>query len=119
MIRDTRTQTFTGYTEEKIVEYFADGYVEFFNEIFFWSSNDRVPFEDIITDFFEAGLISGEVLINSNAHRKVQVSSFLDDYVIAQANRSPEQIAEEQMMARNAFGDQQNAVNIITGEIIF
>ena len=116
MRRDTRTQTFTGYTAEKIVETFARGYVDTFNQTFFWSSNDRVPFEDMLTDFFESGLISDEVLHTSNGYRKAQVSSFLDDYVIAQANRSPEQIAEEQMMARDALGNQPIA-NIITGEI--
>ena len=116
MKRDTRTQTFTGYTAEKIVETLAKGYVDTFNQTFFWSSNDRVPFEDMLTDFFEAGLISDEVLHTSNGYREAQVSSFLDDYVIAQANRSPEQIAEEQMMARDALGNQPIA-NIITGEI--
>ena len=95
MRRDTRTQTFTGYTAEKIVETFAGGYVD---------------------TFFEAGLISDEVLHNSNECRYAQFSSFLDDYAIAQANRSPEQIAEEQMMARDALGNQPIA-NVITGEI--
>ena len=91
MKRDPRTQTFTGYTASKIVETFAGGYVDAFNQTFFWSSNDRVPFEDMLTDFFEAGLISDEVLYTSNGYRKAQVSSFLNDYAIAQANRSPEE----------------------------
>ena len=116
MRRDTRTQTFTGYTAEKIVETFAKGYVDTFNQTFFWSSNDRVPFKDMLTDFFEAGLISDEVLHNSNECRYAQFSNFLDDYAITQANRSPEQIAEEQMMARDALGNQPIA-NVITGEI--
>ena len=116
MKRDPRTQTFTGYTASKIVETFASGYVDAVSQTFFWSSNDRVPFEDMLTDFFEAGLISAEVLHNSNECRYAQFSSFLDDYAIAQANRSPEQIAEEQMMARDALGNQPIA-NVITGEI--
>jgi hypothetical protein len=111
MIRDSRTQTFTGDTIFKIQVNFYRGYVA--HKTFFWSSNDRVPSEDMLTDFFEAGLISAEVLHTSNGYRSEQTKSFLNDYVIAQANRSPEQIAEEQMMARAALGNQP-IVDIVT-----
>ena len=114
MRRDSKTNTFTGYTAEKLAEQFEGATVK--GGVVRWNSNNNVPFEDMLTDFFEAGLISDEVLHTSNGYRKAQVSSFLDDYKIAQANRSPEQIAEEQMMARDALGNQPIA-NVITGEI--
>jgi len=116
MIRDSRTQTFTGDTIFKIQVNFYRGYVA--HKTFFWSSNDRVPSEDMLTDFFEAGLISDEVRHTSNDYRQAQTETFLEDYAIAQANRSQDQIDEAiRVMALDAFGDQP-VVNIITGETL-
>jgi hypothetical protein len=41
---------------------------------------------------------------------------FIQEYRLAQANRTPEQIREERMMARGAMGAGVNMVNVFTGE---
>lgn len=114
MIRDTRTQTYTGYTQEDVVAKFQDAYSV--GHIVRWLSNDRVPNPDMIADWYENDLISQEEQVYSLEIRDEEQSAFLQEYFTAQANRSPEQIAEEQMMARAALGNQPIA-NIITGEI--
>lgn len=114
MRRDNRTNTYTGYTQEDVVAKFQDAYSA--GHIVRWLSNDQVPNPDMIADWYENDLISQEEQVYSLETRDEEQSDFLQEYFTAQANRSPEQIAEEQMMARDAFGNQP-IVNVITGEI--
>ena len=117
MIRDSRTQTFTGYTAEKIAENFAKAYVK--DGVVYWKSNDRSPFEDMLTDFSEAGFITDVNVILSVQAKKEQDRAAIADYIKAQANRSEEQIAEERFEARAAFGPGEKVVNIFTGETFY
>ena len=43
MRRDSNTNTFTGYTAEKLAENFEGAYVK--GGVCRWKSNDQVPFE--------------------------------------------------------------------------
>ena len=117
MRRDQRTQTFTGYTAEKIAENFAKAYIQ--DDVVYWKSNDRSPFEDMLTDFMEAGFISQENVDLTIEAKKAQDKAAIAEYIKAQANRSEEQIAEERAMARAAFGAGEKMVNIFTGETYY
>jgi hypothetical protein len=117
MIRDSRTQTFTGYTAEKLATQFENAYIQ--DGVVYWKSNDRSPFEDMLTDFMEAGFISQENVDLTIAAKKEQDRAAIAEYIKAQANRSEEQIAEERAMARAAFGAGEKMVNIFTGETYY
>jgi len=120
MKRDRRTNTYTGYTKEAVVAKFEDVYYTNDNpgetHVVRWFSNDTIPNPDMLTDWQENGLLSSAELDLSIEVRSKELSAFLNDYMEAQANRSPEQIAEEQMMARDAFGPDVEVVNVVTGE---
>ena len=106
----------TGYTAEKIIENFADAYMD--GDVVRWVSNDNVPFLDMVTDFATLGLIADFQVELSENTRKIEQAAFLKEYMIAQANRSEEQKNEERMMAQAAFGPDAKVVNILTGEVL-
>ena len=106
----------TGYTEKKIIENFADAYMD--GDVVRWVSNDRVPFLDMVTDFATLGLIEDFQIELSENTRKIEESAFLKEYMFSQANRSEEEKNEERMMAQAAFGPDTKVVNVITGEVI-
>ncbi len=106
----------TGYTEQKVIENFADAYMD--GDVVRWVSNDRVPFLDMVTDFATLGLIADFQVELSENTRKTEQSAFLKEYMISQANRSEEDKNEERMMAQAAFGPDAKVVNVITGEVL-
>lgn len=114
MRRDSNTGTFTGYTAEKLAETFEGAYVK--GGVCRWKSNDQVPFEDMLTDFAEAGFIRFVVIGESLTARDADNESFFAEYRKAQSNRTQEQIAEERFEARAAMGPGVEMVNIFTGE---
>ncbi len=114
MRRDSKTNTFTGYTAEKLAEQFDGAYVK--GGVCRWKSNDQVPFEDMLTDFAEAGFIRFVVIGESLTAREADNKVFFAQYRKAQANRSEEQIAEQRFEARAAMGPGVDMVNIFTGE---
>ena len=109
-----RTNNYTGYSAEKLAENFANAYVQ--DGVVYWKSNDNVPFEDMLTDFADAGFIGRESIMLSEQARDAQNQAFFAKYREAQAERSPEQIAEERFEARAAMGPGVDMVNIFTGE---
>jgi hypothetical protein len=106
----------TGYTAEKIIENFADAYMD--GDVVRWKSNDRVPFFDMVSDFATLGLIADFQVELSENTRRIEQSAFLKEYMFAQANRSEEQKNEERMMAQAAFGEFAKVVNVVTGEVL-
>jgi hypothetical protein len=117
MRRDSRTNTYTGYTAEKLAEQFEDATVK--GGVVRWNSNNNVPFEDMLTDFAEAGFIPFVTVGTSLEAREVDNKAFFAEYRKAQANRSEEQIAEERFEARAAFGAGEKITNIFTGETFY
>lgn len=117
MRRDSRTNTFTGYDADKLAAQFEEAYLK--DGIVFWKSNDRSPFEDMLTDFMEAGFISQENVDLTVAAKKEQDRAAIAGYIVAQANRSEEQKAEELFEMRAAFGPGEKVVNIFTGEVSY
>lgn len=114
MRRDSKTNTFTGYTAEKLAEQFEDATVK--GGVVRWNSNNSVPFEDMLTDFAEAGFIPFVTVGTSLEAREVDNKAFFAEYRKAQANRTEEQIAEQRFEARAAMGPGVEMVNIFTGE---
>lgn len=114
MRRDSKTNTFTGYTTEKLAEQFEDATVK--GGVVRWNSNNNVPFEDMLTDFAEAGFIPFVTIGTSLEAREVDNKAFFAEYRKAQANRTEEQIAEQRFEARAAMGPGVEMVNIFTGE---
>lgn len=114
MRRDSKTNTFTGYTAEKLAEQFESATVK--GGVVRWNSNNNVPFEDMLTDFAEAGFIPFVTIGTSLEAREVDNKAFFAEYRKAQANRTEEQIAEQRFEARAAMGPGVEMVNIFTGE---
>jgi hypothetical protein len=81
----------------------------------YWKTNDRVPPKECVEVFHNSGLLTTPVEL-IDAARDEQNQQFFAEYRVAQANRSPEQLAEEKMEMRAAFGPGKTVVNIITGE---
>lgn len=114
MRRDSKNNTFTGYTAEKLAEQFETATVK--GGVVRWNSNNQVPFEDMLTDFAEAGFIPFVTVGTSLEARDVDNKAFFAEYRKAQANRSEEQIREQRFEARAAMGPGVDMVNIFTGE---
>lgn len=79
-----------------------------------WKSNDRIPFSDMLEVWHGAGLKFNMAL--SLATRKIEDAASIREYAAAQANRTPEQIAEQRAMARAAHGPGVKLMNVFTGE---
>ena len=97
---------------------FADNKHRIEDGVLLWNSNDRSPMNDMTTWWLELGLITQEVFDATEIARDEQNAAFFADYKVARANRTPEQIAEEQFEMRAAFGPGVEVVNVITGESV-
>jgi len=110
----SQQDTETGYTIQQLRMNFATVHINC--GVVRWDSNDRVPFDDMLNDFRDLGLIDrADVLLSQDA-REIDNEAFLAEYAEAQKNRSPEQIAEERYEARAAHGAGVKMVNLFTGE---
>jgi hypothetical protein len=79
-----------------------------------WNSNNHVPFNDMLMEFLQEGLISVSQCINSNCQRDIDNSAFFKRYREEQANHVPDE--EEMFEMRAAFGEGATVVNVITGK---
>lgn len=81
-----------------------------------WSLNDRVPPLDILDLFY----FKSDIVFDLDASCKAldeETSKFIAEYRDRRANMTEEQLAEEAFERRAAFGEGQEVVNIITGEV--
>lgn len=116
MRRYPNTNTFTGYTAEELAENFENAYVK--DDVVYWKSNDRSPFEDMLTDFMEAGFITQENVDLTIAAKEMQDMEAIMDYINFREENGYSD--EEKYEIRAALGDEANdAVNIFTGKRIF
>ena len=83
----------------------ADGY-----KIIRWVSNDRVIPKDIMDKL----VWPHKALMNEA--RDEQTRATLEAYITSQAERTPDQTAEEEYEMRAAFGAGAKVVNVITGK---
>ena len=76
-----------------------------------WESNSRVPFDDMLSEFVNDGLISEETKTVSSKVRAMEVTQFLAEY--RRNYTGPTE--EERFEARAAHGPGVTLVNLITG----
>ena len=81
-----------------------------------WSLNDRVPPLDILDLFAEFKPVEFDLDASCKALDE-ETSRFIAEYRERRANMTEEQLAEEAFERRAAFGEGQEVVNIITGEV--
>ena len=113
MRRYPNTNTFTGYTTEKLVEQFEGAYIK--DGVVYWKSNDRSPFEDMLTDFYEAGLIKEEMIKNTiNAKAKQD-----EEAIMAYINFREENGYTDEEKAEMKANGMEDAVCIFTGKKVF
>jgi hypothetical protein len=99
--------------EARNIEMFDQAYVDILG-VPRWKSNNRVPFDDILQTWLQAGKQFN--LEAATTVRNKQSQQVITEYKLSQAERTLEQIAEERVMARGAFGPGELVVNAITGE---
>ena len=81
-----------------------------------WSSNSRCLPADCVRDLVDANLITVETAERTTDMREIETLEFIQEYRAAQANRTPQQVAEERAMARGAMGAGVELINVFTGE---
>jgi len=77
-----------------------------------WNSNDRIPFEDMLQNFVDAGWITAQELRNSVEQRVEEDRIAIEQY--RKNRRAPS--AEELFEMRAAFGAGARVVDVLTGE---
>ena len=76
----------------------------------------RPLMSDAMQELKDAGFVDETTVTRTSVAREIHTKKFLQEYTIAQKNRSAEQIREERFEARAAMGPGVEMVNIITGE---
>ena len=76
----------------------------------------RPLMSDAMQELKDAGLVDQTTVTRTAVAREIHTKKFLEEYTIAQKNRSAEQIREERWEARAAMGPGVEMVNVITGE---
>lgn len=96
MLRKGSDKTFTGYSRETVVAKFFQSY---FDDSGFrrWKSTNNIPFEDMLTDWMDLGLMTQREVTASGDARRQEEKAVIAEY-----------------FKRQAAGD--NVVNITNGE---
>lgn len=100
---------------ERNLAQFAEAYLDA-EQVVRWKSNDRCPFEDMLTVWLEANLIGQHAFEITLRVRAEEDAAAIRAYAKAMAERTPEQIAEERAEMLAAFGPGETVVNVLTGE---
>ena len=85
-------------------------------DVILWKSNNRSPMSDMMGNWLELGLIDLSAFRATEKAREEQYNAFFDEYRKEQANRTPEELAEEAFELRANFDPGTVIVNVITGE---
>lgn len=86
------------------------------NGIMRWTSNNQVPFDDVLARAKGEG--APVDLVASKAAREADAAAFLREYTKRQSRRTPAEIAEHRAELRAAFGPGETVIDIVTGERI-
>ena len=82
----------------------------------FDSGEFRPLMSDAMQELKDAGLVDETTVTRTAVAREIHTKAFLEEYKVAQLNRTAEEIAEERFEARAAMGPGVEMVNIVTGE---
>ena len=80
-----------------------------------WISNDRVPFEDMLDKFFDAGLIDQQIVLNSIETHNAEQRDSIQEYINYRQKHGYSD--EERFEMKAAFGD-ETIVDVFTGEVV-
>ena len=80
-----------------------------------WKSNNAVPFEDKLQEFYIKGWITNYEFMNSNETRQQESARSLAEYIEARKNYVPD--AEERYEMEAAFGKGVKVVDVISGVV--
>ena len=76
--------------------------------VYRWKSNDRIPFDDML----EENGVPAEIRAKCDEVRDAENAVAIEQYIAARAQRTPEQIAEENFEMLAAFGPGETVVNV-------
>ena len=102
-----------------MIDKFNNGEVHTQNGACGWLMKDgefRPLMSDAMQELKDAGLVDETTVTRTAVARDIHTKNFLEEYRVAQLNRTAEQIREERFEARAAMGPGVEMVNIITGE---
>ena len=102
-----------------VLDKFEAGEVHIQNGACGWLMSDgefRPLMSDAMQELKDAGLVDTQTVTRTAVAREAHTKAFLEEYRVAQLNRSAEQIREERFEALAAYGPGETVVNIITGE---
>ena len=102
-----------------ILDKFEAGEVHIQNGACGWLMSDgefRPLMSDAMQELKDAGLVDTQTVTRTSVAREAHTKAFLEEYRVAQLNRSAEQIREERWEARAAMGPGVEMVNVVTGE---
>jgi len=105
--------TRTRYSHEYLKEQFQDAYIK--DNIVFWKSNDRSPFDDMLNDWFDLGLITVDQVNNTIMDKERQDLEAIIQYVNHRETNGYSN--EEKSEIWNEIG--ADAVDVLTGKRIF
>ena len=88
----------------------------YFEEGFAGEPEHRPLMADAMEELLTAGLCTEADVKATDDAREINDEKIFAAFIESQANRTPEQIAEERFEERAAFGAGEEIVNIITGE---
>ncbi len=101
-----------------IINKWNEGEVHFRSGAVGWivAGEFRPLMSDALAELSDAGHIGQGTVAKTNEARAVYTERTLREYAVAQAQRTPEQVAEERAEARAAMGPGVDMVNMFTGE---
>jgi hypothetical protein len=80
-----------------------------------WDSNNSIPFDDVLQEFYHQDMITVFQFVRSNTQRVIEVDQMLVDYRKQMENHVPDE--EELYEMRAAFGEGASVVNVVTGKV--
>lgn len=86
------------------------------NNIVRWISSNAIPFDDVLQELVNDGVITTEQMSLSSQQKKVEQAEFLAQYIKARQKRGYSD--EEMFEMRAAFGPGETVVDVFTGQTI-
>jgi len=88
----------------------------FEGDVVMWKSNKRPVPNDVMANFFKLGFANYTQVYATKIAKDAYDEEVIGQYLVNQANRTPEQIAEEEYELHAAFGPGETVVNVFTGK---
>ena len=96
-------------------QFYIDDTNEVTGPVVRWNSNNQVPFDDMLTEFFVAGWIERQTMLNSTATRKEEASIAIQQYI---DNRKKFGYSDEEKAEMDAAFAGETVIDVFTGEVV-